>query len=175
MEKIIGQISVDSGEVIIADPCYFKGDLDKGATVVRHQTRSGDGMFDVIGRYDSKKRIRSLRVDFQTGTGHIIDAALDPKFFKMSAEKKVSHAIDNAIDEGSDDFWGSLDGVERRAEEVGDIDPNMYAVRVLSAAAFYLKDEGFTTKTITEVVTDSCRDVAKAAKEAKEKEGKTKK
>ena len=77
MEKIIGQISVDSGEVLIADPCYLKGDVDKGARVVRHQTRSGDGMFDVIGRYDSKKRIRSLRVDFQTGTGHIIDAALE--------------------------------------------------------------------------------------------------
>lgn len=88
MDKLIGHIGVDSGQVMIVDPCYVIDDKDKyehicevtlsdeqGGPVlpnvpnnamlaVAHSTRDGDGVFPVYAECDKDGRILSLRVEF---------------------------------------------------------------------------------------------------------------
>lgn len=88
MDKLIGHIGVDSGQVMIVDPCYVIDDKDKYGQIcevtlsdkqggpvlpnvpnnamlaVAHSTRDGDGVFPVYAEYDRFGSIVSLRVDF---------------------------------------------------------------------------------------------------------------
>lgn len=90
-EQYIGNVAVDSGQVMIVDPCYVTlGESyehicevtlsqDRGGTVcfevvdpnspghavaVAHSTRNGDGVYPVYAELDSGGQIVSLRIVF---------------------------------------------------------------------------------------------------------------
>jgi hypothetical protein len=90
-KKLIGYVAVDSGQLLIADPCYLRdwknGDypggnhyaracrisLDGGGTItiaglagdgVVFPSGYGDGEYAVYGFLDSKGRISKVEIDF---------------------------------------------------------------------------------------------------------------
>ena len=67
---------------------------------------------------------------------------------------------EKSIKEGDDCFWGNIDKVEEREDKDGDIDPYIYAGRVMTGAAFYLKGQGFSTEALVDAVNVACEDAA---------------
>lgn len=79
--ELIGEAPVDSGQIMVIDPCYVLdgeayesvckvtlsekgcGPVSDGGTVVG--TAYGDGVYPVFGRRDDQGRIVELRVDLE--------------------------------------------------------------------------------------------------------------
>lgn len=57
--KHIGEISVDSGQIKLADPCYKDGE---GMTLTIN-TPMGDGIYHIFEMYDDEGKVVSLLVD----------------------------------------------------------------------------------------------------------------
>ena len=84
-EKQIGTTCVDSGSVVITDPCYLENGMNQNQVNelgkrlsnkkhtslfeqinlgVVHRTRYGDGEYPIIATYDDDDMVVSIRVDF---------------------------------------------------------------------------------------------------------------
>ena len=83
-EEILGVTSVDTGCIVITDPCYVVGDRytekdidntdwsnksnplfkDQPHLGIIHRTRYGDGTYPIIATYDDHDMIVSIRVEF---------------------------------------------------------------------------------------------------------------
>ena len=63
VEKIldcIGEIVVDTGNIVISDPCY----IDDEEISVTIQTAYGDGVYPVYAEKDERGHIKRVLVDF---------------------------------------------------------------------------------------------------------------
>tara|TARA_R110001599_G_scaffold68112_1_gene191998 strand:- start:186 stop:431 length:246 start_codon:yes stop_codon:yes gene_type:complete len=71
--KFVGKVAVDSGCILISDPCYAKGNetpMKKNKLNVCSFTNYGDGLYNVYEEYIGKDRI-GLFIETDNGLGSI--------------------------------------------------------------------------------------------------------
>lgn len=57
---IIGEVCVDSGQLLIIDPCHVKGDGDLNDLTekgIKVETAYGDGIYPVVGHFKNGKLV----------------------------------------------------------------------------------------------------------------------
>jgi hypothetical protein len=65
--KKLGNVGVDSGEIVVCDPCQcFADEMDAGL-VVRARTYMGDGLYPVFGLFDGERGDRPMAMLIWTG------------------------------------------------------------------------------------------------------------
>ncbi len=117
-EDIIGECDVDSGQIMIIDPCYVLSD-EKHSELVRERSKigypvtstwmrgvvvdsGGDGTYKVFAKIDEKtKRIKSVTIEFDHAnldrTLNIINKAKFDNRFRDGWERSKM----NELDEGA--------------------------------------------------------------------------
>jgi hypothetical protein len=102
--KCIGHIGVDTGQVLITDPCYvLPEDSEAWQNIVEKEepprltvlseTAYGDGTFPVDARVNDEGRVMELRIDFNDASGMVTEA--EAEAMRQQFDDRL-HAADEA-------------------------------------------------------------------------------